>query len=133
LYVDANNTQKIVRKWKAGSYKRNNFLYGWMPPHPTFFVRKEVYEKYGVFNLNFWGAADYELMLRFLFKHQVTVSYLPEVCVHMRSGGQSNQTIANRWRANREDKKAWQVNNLQPYWFTVFLKPVRKIVQFILK
>jgi glycosyltransferase involved in cell wall biosynthesis len=130
-YVDAIDTKKITRKWKSGNYNIKNFLFGWMPPHPTFFVRKEVYEKYGKFNLNFWGAADYELILRFLYKHQLTVSYLPEVCVHMRSGGQSNVTLKNRWRANREDRKAWLVNNVQPYWFTVFLKPIRKIIQFI--
>ncbi|MFY7898753.1 MAG: glycosyltransferase family 2 protein, partial [Chitinophagaceae bacterium] len=107
VYVDANNTQLITRTWISGSYKKENFLYGWMPPHPTFFVRKKLYSQFGTFNLSLWGAADYELMLRFLYKNNVKAAYLPKVLVHMSSGGQSNVTIKNRIRANMEDRKSW--------------------------
>ncbi len=133
VYVDANDTSKIVRTWRSGSYKRQKFLYGWMPPHPTFFVKKSVYEKFGVFNLQLWGAADYEIMLRFLYKHHLAASYLPTICVHMRSGGQSNATVANRIRANKEDRKAWEINGIKPNRFTLFLKPTRKVAQFFIK
>ena len=133
LYVDASDTSKIIRRWVSGSYKRDNFLKGWMPPHPTFFVKKELYSKYGLFNISLWGAADYELMLRFLFKHHSSWAYLPQVMVHMRAGGQSNVSISNRLRANMEDRKAWKINGIKPKWFTLFLKPLRKINQFINK
>lgn len=130
-YVDANNTQKIKRYWKSGTYKPGDFLFGWMPPHPTFFVKREVYEKYGLFNESLRSAADYELMLRFIHKHQISVDYLPRVIVKMRSGGQSNVTAKNRIKANLEDRKAWEINNLKPYFFTLFLKPLRKLKQFV--
>lgn len=130
-YVDANDTRKIKRHWKSGKYKPGDFLFGWMPPHPTFFVRKEVYEKYGLFNENLSSAADYELMLRFIHKYQISLDYLPRVIVKMRSGGQSNVTAKNRIKANLEDRKAWEINALKPYFFTLFLKPLRKLKQFV--
>jgi glycosyltransferase involved in cell wall biosynthesis len=129
-YVDKNDTSKIVRKWKSGNYKPGAFLNGWMPPHPTFFVRKDCYQKFGMFNLLLKSAADYELMLRFIHKHQIRLSYLPECIVKMRTGGTSNITFKNRWRANREDKTAWEMNELRPRFYTFILKPLRKLVQF---
>lgn len=130
-YVDAADMQRVKRKWVAGNYRREAFLYGWMPPHPTFFVRKSVYAQYGLFNLDMYTAADYELMLRFLYKYQIPAAYLPEVMVKMRVGGASNQSLKNRLLANKGDRLAWKVNGLKPYWFTVTLKPIRKITQFI--
>ncbi len=129
-YVERNNTNKIIRKWKSGHFSENSFLFGWMPPHPTFFVKKEIYTNYGAFNLNFKTSADYELMLRLLHKHKIKTSYLPEFIVKMRMGGQSNITAKNRILANMEDRKAWEVNNLHPYFFTLYLKPLRKLKQF---
>lgn len=87
FYVDKHDTNKIHRKWKSGNYKHGMFLQGWMPPHPTFFVKKSVYEKYGSFNLDLVSAADYELMLRFIHKHQIKMAYLPEFTIKMRVGG----------------------------------------------
>lgn len=133
LYVAFNSTQQIVRKWISGNYKRNSFLYGWMPPHPSFFVHRRCYEQWGGFRLELGSAADYELMLRFLYKHEANVVYLPEVCVHMRTGGMSNSSWKNRLLANHNDRKAWKVNELNPYWFTLYLKPLRKIKQFIVR
>ena len=132
LYVDADDTDIIKRNWVSGSYKRENFLKGWMPPHPTFFVRKELYTKYGNFNISLSSAADYELMLRFLFKYDATLAYLEKIVVHMRVGGKSNVSIKNRIIANLEDRKAWKINGLKPRWYTLFLKPVRKLGQFFL-
>lgn len=129
-YVQQNNTQKIVRKWHSGKYKSGSFIYGWMPPHPTFFVKSEVYQKFGAFDLNFKTSADYELMLRFIHKHQISVSYLNECIVNMRVGGQSNVSVNNRILANIEDRKAWEVNGLTPHFYTLWLKPLRKISQF---
>lgn len=129
-FVDKDNPDKITRKWKSGKYSHGNFLFGWMPPHPTLFVRRKVYEKYGLFNLDFRTAADYELMLRFIHKHQIRLNYVDEFIVKMRTGGQSTASISNRLKANIEDRRAWQVNDLKPKFFTLWLKPLRKARQF---
>ncbi len=132
-YVDKHNTAKIFRKWKSGEYKIGQFLKGWMPPHPTFFVKREYYEKYGKFNLSFHSAADYELMLRFIHKHHLKLAYLPEFIIRMRVGGKSNVSLKNRIRANKEDRRAWKVNGLKPHIYTLYAKPLRKIVQLFKK
>lgn len=132
IYVDTHDVNKIKRKWVSGKVKSNSFLYGWMPPHPTFFVRKSVYENFGKFNLNLGSAADYELMLRFIHKHKIKIGYLPEVILKMRTGGISNQSVQNRVSANQNDRLAWKVNNMKPYWFTLYLKPLRKVSQFFI-
>jgi glycosyltransferase involved in cell wall biosynthesis len=130
-YVDKDNTDKIIRTWRSGVYKASNFLWGWMPPHPTFFVKKECYTKYGLFNTTLRSAADYEIMLRLLFKHKIKAAYLPKFIVKMRVGGQSNASVKNRVKANNEDRLAWKLNNVNPYFFTLTLKPLRKIIQFL--
>ena len=124
---------KVTRYWKSGAYRPEGFYWGWMPPHPTFFVRRSVYERFGAFNLALGTAADYEIMLRFLLKYRIRVAYLPEVLVHMRVGGASNASLKARLAANRNDRKAWDVNGLRPYPWTIPLKPLRKIPQFFLR
>jgi glycosyltransferase involved in cell wall biosynthesis len=130
-YVAADGSNRIVRKWKSGAFNRRAFLHGWMPPHPTFFLRRSLYNRHGLFSLELKSAADYELMLRMLFKHQTSVTYVPEVLVHMRTGGVSNASWKNRWRANREDLMAWRMNSLRPRPWTMVLKPLRKVVQWL--
>jgi glycosyltransferase len=130
IYVDENDTSKIIRYWKSQEYDPKRFCWGWMPPHPTFFVRRSVYEKYGMFRLDMGTAADYEIMLRFLLKHRINARYIPQVLVHMRAGGASNVTLKNRIKANRMDRRAWQVNRLRPYPWTLWLKPLRKVGQW---
>jgi len=129
VYVAENNPQQITRYWKAGNFNSENFRQGWMIPHPTFFVRREVYQKHGIFNPSFKIAGDYELTLRFLYRYRVSASYIPEVLVVMRTGGVSNQNLKNRIKANMEDKRAWLVNQIPAPVHTRFFKPVRKIPQ----
>ena len=133
LYVDKNDTDKIIRYWKASEYHHGKFKYGWMPPHPTFFVRREIYEKYGYFNTDFRIAADYELMLRFLEKHKISTHYIPEVLIKMRLGGASNRSLKNMWIKSSEDYKAWKVNNLNGGLYTILLKNFSKIPQFFIR
>jgi len=130
-YIDANDATVVRRKWVSGAYKVGAFLNGWMPPHPTFFVRKEVYNTHGHFRLDLGSAADYELMLRFVHRENIKLVYLPKVLVKMRAGGVSNSTLKNRIAANRNDRMAWKINNIKPRFYTLWLKPLRKIVQFI--
>lgn len=133
VYVNRENTEKVIRYWKSGDYKPNAFLKGWMPPHPTFFLKKSIYNKFGTYNLALKSAADYELMLRMIHKEKISITYYPEVITKMRVGGQSNATLGNRLKANKEDRMAWEINNLNPKFYSLYLKPLRKINQFIRK
>jgi len=132
-YVDGRDPKRIIRTWKSGNYSLRSFYWGWMPPHPTFFVRKSVYDRLGLYNTDMHSAADYEMILRVMVNHKLQTSYFPEIIVKMRTGGISNASIKNRIRANREDREAWRINGLQPNLFTLYLKPLRKITQFLKK
>ena len=129
-YVDADNTEKVIRNWKAGPYDRSKFLYGWMPAHPTFYLRREHYEKFGGYRDDLQIAADYELMLRMLFKNHLMAQSIDKVLVRMRVGGKSNASIANRLVANREDSRAWELNDLKAPMGLRWMKPLRKIGQY---
>ena len=129
-YVDAKDAKKVVRYWKSKPFNHMLFKQGWHPAHPTFFVKKEIYDKYGVFNTEFKIAADYELMLRFLEKNKISSSYITKVFVKMRLGGESNQSIKNIIKANIESYKAWQKNGLYINPLVFLLKPLSKIKQF---
>lgn len=133
VYVDRTDTNKVRRKWVSRDYNRKNFLKGWMPPHPTFFLKRVHYQQYGGFNLDFRTSSDYELMLRMLFKHELSATYLNRVLVKMRTGGQSNVSVSNRIKANLEDRKAWKVNDLKPPFWTTIQKPLSKLGQFFKK
>ena len=132
-YVDANDPKRVIRYWKSKKYQNGLFRSGWHPAHPTFFVKREIYEKYGVFDLSFKIAADYELMLRFFEKYNITSSYVDEVFVKMRMGGESNRSIKNIIKANMESYRAWQTNGLYINPLIFLLKPFSKVVQFIKK
>lgn len=127
-YIDPNNSDHVTRFWKAGEYKRGAFYHGWVVPHPTFFCRKQVFEKYGYFNEKFQVAADFELLLRFIEKHQIKVGYLPKVIVKMRAGGKAN-VLRGIIRGNWEIIRSFRLNNLRlSPWFFI-LKPAIKISQ----
>ena len=129
VVFDPKKEGHIVRRWKAGP--QGDFKHGWMPPHPTLFVRKSVFKQYGGFNLNFKFSADYEWMIRSLYSENLPLTYLPRTLVKMRAGGLSNASLKNRLKAHLEDYNAWKVNCENPYPWTIFLKPLRKITQFI--
>lgn len=133
VYVKRDETDVVTRYWKSGEYKKGDFLKGWMPPHPTFFIKKSCYDQHGNYNLQLKSAADYECMLRMIHKHQISISYLPRVITKMRVGGQSNVTVNNRLKANREDRMAWELNGIKPKFYTLYLKPIKKIGQFFKK
>jgi len=133
VFVDRNDINKITRTWESGDYEEGDFLNGWMPPHPTFFVRKECYERFGGFNTTLRLSADYELMLRMIHKNKIKLAYLPKVVVKMRMGGASNVSFFVRLKANIEDKMAWKLNGIKPGILTRFLKPASKIMQYFKK
>lgn len=133
VYVAQHNTTQVIRTWTAGKYRAGLFRWGWMPPHPTFFVRRGVYDKHGLFDLRLPLAADYEIMLRFLEGKKISTMYIPYTFVRMRIGGASNKNLANLLQNYRENALAWQYNNLPLPWYTLLLKRLRKVTQFFIK
>lgn len=132
-YIQGQDKNKIVRYWKAGKYRIGLWYWGWMPPHLTLFVRKSIIEKVGKYQTNLICAGDYEWMLRTFLKHQTPLAYLPKILVYMRTGGTSNAQLKNRIRANQEDRVAWKMNEIKPWFLTLWLKPLRKIPQLFLR
>jgi glycosyltransferase involved in cell wall biosynthesis len=127
-YVSAGG--RIIRKWRSGEYRLEAFNRGWMPPHPTFYCKTDLYYKYGFYSLEYGTAADYELMLRLMFKNHVSAVYLPEVMVKMQIGGKSNQSVSNRVKASSNDRRAMKENGIKLPWLTALLKPLSKIKQY---
>ncbi len=130
VYVDPNNIQKILRFWKGLPYKRRRFKYGWMPAHPTFYIRKELVEKFGGYESHYFTAADFEFMARYLYKFKISSFYLPKLIVKMRAGGASNESIYGRIRANRRDYLAMKKNKIPFPLIVSILKPLIKMPQF---
>lgn len=133
LYVDAKNPLKVVRYWKSGKYSTSKIRWGWMPAHPTFYLKREKYSKLGAYRDDFEISADYELMIRMIMRHQLQGQYVSEILVDMKVGGKSNSSLTNRKTANREDKLAWKVNQLTPPRGLRFWKPLRKLPQYFLR
>lgn len=132
IYVDNKHPEKIKRVWISGGYDPKLFYSGWILPHPTFYVKKEVYEQYGLYNDSFKYAADYEMILRLILKHKIKIAPMREVIVYMLAGGEGNKDIGTRIKENFEDRLAWQTVGLTPKWYTFHFKPVRKLWQYVL-
>jgi glycosyltransferase len=132
-YVDRRNPHRIIRYWKSRPYDPRLLYHGWMPPHPTLFVRRSVYERCGTFRLDQASAGDYELMLRFFLKCGISATYIPEVLVNMRLGGASSASVKNRLKGHLKDWRAWRINGLTPRPWTLILKPLSKIGQYVFK
>ncbi|QLK45115.1 glycosyltransferase [Vibrio owensii] len=131
-YVSKEDTSKVVRKWKSGSFYKAKLLSGWMPPHPTFFMKREQYQKLGLFNLKFNIAADYDSILRYLWTHEVSTSYLPKVVTKMRVGGASNRSLKNIVEKTKEDIEALKANRVS--WpRAILMKNISKIPQFFMR
>lgn len=129
-YVQQDRTDKILRYWKGGDFAVDRLRYGWMPPHPTFYVRRSTAQAIGAFDLQFRIAADYDFMLRFLSRAGVSVAYLPQVLVRMRTGGASNRSLGAMLVKSREDLAALQKNKIGGL-ATLVCKNARKIPQFL--
>ena len=130
IYVDPKDTNKLRRYWRAGEFDLKSYKWGWMTPHLSTYIKKSVYEKYGVFDTRFKIAADYELMLRFIVKNRIMPAYLPVVIAKMRSGGVSNGSIINIFKSNYEVYKSWKVNGLNISPLIILIKPLVKTLQF---
>lgn len=133
VYGDLNYIKSdgsISRKWVSGEYKKGMFNYGWMPPHPTFYCKRELFKKFGSYGLEYGTAADYELMLRYIHRNLLSVYYVKQVLVEMSVGGVSNRSIKNRIKSLFFDMKAMYKNKIFFPPITLILKPLRKLRQF---
>jgi len=128
-YINADD--QVLRKWRSGNYKHGLFNWGWMPPHPTFYAKRELFEKYGFYKLDYGTAADYELMTRFIHANRLKTHYVPKVLVKMMQGGVSNQSFGNRMNAWSNDLKAMRNNKIAFPLLAIVLKPFRKLSQFV--
>jgi len=130
IYTDKDDTKKIVRKWIAGEYAEKKINNGWIPPHPAFFCRKEVYDKYGLYRTDMKLAADYEFILRCLKVNKMKIGYMNEPLVFMRNEGASSKSIKNRLLGWQELKKGWALNNLPIPAFFILRRIFSKMPQF---
>jgi glycosyltransferase len=105
-YVARDRPSRVIRYWRAGAYSPELLRKGWMPPHPTLFLRRDVFEKHGSYDISFRIAADYEAILRWLTRAELRLAYIPEVLVRMRVGGESNRSLGRIIRKSREDLRA---------------------------
>ncbi|MCX6277759.1 MAG: glycosyltransferase family 2 protein [Bacteroidetes bacterium] len=128
-YVDQTDTGKILTNRKSGQFSLLKLKLGWLPPHPTFYVKRELYSKYGNFDTTFNISADYDSMLRFLGKYKISAVYSREVMVKMRVGGVSNRTMKNISKKWQEDYRAMKNNDVGNL-ITLFLKTMRPIAHF---
>lgn len=130
VYVDKEDTSKVIRYWKSQAFKPSLLKRGWMPAHPTVFAKREVYKKHGLFDLSFQIAADYDMMLRIFKDDDLNKVYLPEVITRMRVGGASNKSLKNIIRKSKEDYRAMKKNRLSfPIW-SLACKNLSKLPQF---
>ncbi len=134
LYGDLNYidpfTGRIVRKWTSRNATFKDLTQGWMPAHPTLYLKKSLFEKYGNYALDLGTTADYDLMLRFFYTHQIKTTYLPMLMVNMRMGGVSNKSLSSRWDALVNDYRSLKRNKLPGSLLILFKKKLSKLKQF---
>ena len=128
-YVAADDTDRVIRHWTSGAYSRELLQRGWMPPHPTFYIRRSILERLGDYDTSYQIAADYDAMLRWLWTGGINPAYIPEVMVKMRVGGESNRSLNRILQKSREDLRALKSNGAGGIGALV-LKNVSKIKQF---
>lgn len=133
VYVRPDNLERVARYYSGARFTPDKFAWGWMPPHPTFFVKRELYERYGLFRTDYKIAADFELTARFLARHKIRYAYLPEVLVRMRTGGVSTRSLRSNWILNREILRACAENGISTNTVKVYSKYLRKVMQLFMR
>lgn len=133
IYVESDNPQNLVRSWKSRPFSPGLFKRGWMPAHPTFFVRRRIYEKYGGFDLQYRLQADFELTMRFLEIYRIRSVYIPKVLVRMRMGGLTNRSVLNVLRGNIEAYRACRKNGFKVTPFFMVRKVLSRLPQYLTK
>lgn len=125
-----NEKGAVVRKWRSGQISRRKLEFGWMPPHPTFYCRRNLFDQFGLYRLDYGTAADYELMTRYLYLNKLSAFYLKKIIIKMKLGGKSNKNITARVKGMFFDLKAMRNNGIRLPFIALIVKPVRKITQY---
>lgn len=128
-YVSRDDDTRVIRQWSAGIYTPDRLRRGWMPPHPTLYLRRAVFERWGLYDTSYRIAGDYDGMLRWLTTGQVRLAYIPHVMVRMRLGGVSNRSLAHMLRKSREDYRAIRTHGVGGVG-TLVAKNLSKLPQF---
>lgn len=128
-YVDKQQPGRVIRHWRSAPFRRALLARGWMPPHPTLYLKREVYQRFGNFDTGYRIAADYDFMLRILCSGTLRLRYLPQVLVRMRVGGASNRSLRNLLRKSREDWRAIRRHGIGGLP-TLLAKNLSKLPQF---
>lgn len=131
-YVAQGDTSRVIRHWRAGEFTPLKLSRGWMPPHPTLFMRSDVFERLGVYDTSYRIAADYDAILRWFGTGKVNAHYIPEVLVKMRVGGESNKSLRKILQKSREDYRALHTNKIGGLG-TLAWKNTSKVGQFFVK
>lgn len=130
-FVKPNNLEKVVRLYSAKRFSPAKFAYGYMPPHPSFYTWKRLYDKYGLYKQDYTIAADYELLMRFLYMHKIRYHYINQVLVYMRTGGISNKSWLSRYVLNKEIIRACRENGVYTNMAVLSVKYVNKVFEYI--
>jgi len=120
---------QVTRIWNSGIFNKSKIHQGWMAPHPTMYIKKEIFLKYGKYSLSFGNCADYELILRLFYKEEIRCYFLNRVMVIMRAGGMTNNSLISIWTTLRHDYRAMILHRIPLPLFALILKKMRKIRQ----
>jgi glycosyltransferase involved in cell wall biosynthesis len=129
VYVNPKNLDRIIRHYRAARFTPDKLSFGIVPPHPTFFVRKRIYEQYGCYKTDYMISSDYEMFVRLLSLHKISYFYLPESIVRMRTGGVSTKNLRHQWIGNKEIVRACRENGLRTNMLLILSKYFTKIFQ----
>jgi glycosyltransferase involved in cell wall biosynthesis len=130
-FVRPGNLERVVRLYSSKKFTPRKFAYGYMPAHPSFYARKSCFERFGYYQKDYQIAADYELVMRFIYRHKISYAYIPEILVYMRTGGMSNKSVMSRYILNREIVRACRENGVQTNMAILSLKYLDKIFEYI--
>ena len=120
---------EIIRKWRAGNFKKYKYYFGWMPPPPAVYIKNSIIKKNKLFDLQYKIGADYEWLLRLFYIKNYNIFYKDEYLYTLEYGGISNKSLKNVFKGNMENYYAWKNNNLSKFPFWVPMKPLFKIFQ----
>lgn len=132
IYVSREHSNRVIRYWKSRPYVSGLCLTGWMPAHPTFFIRKDILDRYGGFDISFRLQSDFDLMVRLFELHHIRTRHIPELWVRMRAGGASNQSLSNVWQGNLEAFRSCRKHGFAVSPWFIVRKIASRVPQYFL-
>jgi glycosyltransferase involved in cell wall biosynthesis len=131
IYIDHKDFNHVIRYYDSSHFRPEKFAFGWMPAHPSFFVKKEIYRNSGLFKLDYQIAADFELLARFIYRDNISYKYIDKALVKMRKGGISTKNLYSNWILNKEIIRACRENRIKTNYLKIYSKYLLKIFEYI--